>query len=182
MSQIIKPGLTGTLPPDVPLQFITDEGTSVPSSNTLYVLSATSTRPDTNGIITVSGAPGDPEILYVTLTNRITGEGVSSNGATVNLFTFSLDNSPRIYRFDILISGIDLATGDGVGYTMFSSAKTNGTTASVVATPFLDNDEDPSLVAASVDFISSGNNVILTATGVVGKNIGYRALANYVVT
>lgn len=182
MSQQQSFGLSGDLPPEIPLEFITDEGTSVPQANQLYVLGATSSRGNVNGIFTSSGEPSDPYILYVNLTNRVTGEGVSTNGDTINLFTFTLDNSPRTYRFDILITGIDLVTNDGVGYTMLASAKTDGTNASVVATPFLDNDEDPSLVAASVNFIASGNDVILTATGVAGQFIAYRALANFVMT
>lgn len=179
MSQFyLKSG--GDLPPEVPLEFVTDEGTSIPQNNTLYVLGGTSSRINTNGLFTESGAPDDPEVLYIFLTNRITGDAVSVNGDTVNLFTFTLENSPRSYRFNISITGIDAISNDVVGYTMFASAKTDGTTASLVATPFLDSDEDSSLIDASVDLISSGNDIILTATGVTGRTIIYRSLTTFV--
>ena len=51
----------------------------------------------------------------------------------------------------------------------------------MVATPFIDNDEDAALVTADIDLIASGNNVILRATGVTGLTITYKAVGLYVV-
>ena len=55
--------------------------------------------------------------------------------------------------------------------------------ATLIATPFIDTDEDsgaPSLTSALMDFVVSGNTVILRATGVADRTITYSAVGSYV--
>jgi hypothetical protein len=51
----------------------------------------------------------------------------------------------------------------------------------MVATPFIDNDEDASLITANIDLIASGNNVILRVSSAAGTTITYKAVGTYVV-
>lgn len=182
MSQITKPGSGGggTIPPEVPEQFVTDDGTAIPAANSLNVNGGTSSIDNTNGIETQAN-PNGGDNLDIVLTNRLTGSATSTNASVENLITFALGGTDASFRFNFLIAGRDTATNDSVGYTVFASAKTDGATASVVATPFTDNDEDPALLAATVNFVASANNVILQVTGVAGQTIAYKAVGSYVV-
>lgn len=180
MSQIFKSVAPGNLPPSVPTSFVTDDGAAVPAGNVLNVLGGTSNIDNPNGIETQAD-PDTGNNLQFVLTNRLTGTGSSANAAVTDLITFPLQGTAGVYRFEFKIAGRDTGTGDGVGYTMFASARTTGTAATVIATPFLDNDEDASLIMGSVDFVASGNDVIVQVTGVTGQTISYSAVGTYVV-
>lgn len=73
------------------------------------------------------------------------------------------------------------ATGDGLGYSVDATVKTDGATATLVASPFTDNDEDPSLLDAEITVVASGNSAVLQVTGVTGETIAYKAVGTYVV-
>ncbi len=169
-----------TPPPTVPTSFVTDDGTAIPALNILNVNGIDSTENNSNGIIT-RATPASGNVLQVVLTNRLAGTGTSTNASVLNLSTLTLGSSAGVYRFQFDISGRDTVSGDGIGYTVFASAKTNGVTGTIISTPFIDNDEDASLVAASADFVASGNTVILQVTGVAGRTINYSSVGSYVV-
>ena len=82
------------------------------------------------------------------------------------------------------MAGRDTGNGQGVGYSVQATARTTGAAATLIETPFVDSDEDsgaPSLNGAFMDFVVSGNNVILRATGVTARTITYSAVGTYVV-
>ena len=180
MSQFFVGIQSGAIPPSVPTSFITDNGTAIPAGNILNVNGIDSTEDNSNGIIT-RATPDSGNNLAVVLTNRIVGTGTSTNASVVNLATLALAASAKVYRFQFDVSGRDTTTGDGVGYTIYAYARTNGAAATIISTPFVDNDEDASLVLASADVVASGNSVILQVTGVAGLTINYSAVGTYVV-
>ncbi len=180
MSQFYQGVTAGALPPAVPTSFVTDDGTAIPALNILNVNGIDSTEDNSNGILT-RATPASGNVLQIILTNRLAGTGTSTNASVLNLSTLTLGSSAGVYRFQFYISGRDTVSGDGIGYTVFASAKTNGVTATIISTPFVDNDEDASLVAASADFVASGNTVILQVTGVAGRTINYSSVGTYVV-
>lgn len=112
--------------------------------------------------------------------NILTGSGTSTNGSTSNLVTFDLGNTGKVYRFYFMVAGRDVSNDDGIGYHILASAKTDGVTADTIATEFIDADEDASLMDAEIDFIVSGNNIIVQATGVAGKTINYMLTGSYI--
>jgi hypothetical protein len=180
MSQFFVGISAGSLPPSVPTSFVTDSGTVIPAANIVNFNGGSTSVDNSNGIQVIANADGSNNGVF-RLTNRLTGSGTSTNASVLSLNTFALGASAGVYRFEFIVSGRDVVSGDGIGYTVFSSAKTDGVTATVISTPFIDNDEDASLVAASADFIASGNNVILQVTGVSGRTINYKAVGTYVV-
>jgi hypothetical protein len=158
--------------PQIPTQFVGNVGVAIPIGNVLEILGDVD-----QGLTTIASG----NTVEITFTNRLQGIATSINGSTEDLITFTLQATPGSYRFDFQITGRDTTTNDALGYTMFCSARTDGITATVVATPFTDTDEDSSLISASLAFVASGNDVIVQVTGVVGQTINYKCLGNYVV-
>jgi len=181
MSQIFKDGATGPVPPSVPQQFTADDATiAIPVANNLNVFSQDTIDNNDNGIQTTVIANGSAN-FYIELTNRLKGTGSATDSGVANLITFDLGASVAVYRFEFKVAGRDTVTGDGVGYTIDASAKTDGAASTIIKTPFIDADEDNSLVGALIDVIASGNNIIVQATGVAVQTITYNAVGTYTV-
>lgn len=188
MSQIFKASTGGSLPPTVATSYTTDvkdattagPGTAVPSANVLQLLGGSTTQDNVNGIRTDAN-PNNGNAVYTELTNRITGSGTSTNASTVNLATLALSGSAAVYRFRFDISGRDTGSGDGVGYELQGTVKTDGTTATLISLPYLDEDEDASLLTATVTLTVSGNSAIVQVVGVTGRTINYKLVGTYVV-
>lgn len=191
MSQVYKDLTSGPSPPAVPTSFTTDvrdntttgPGTAIPALNILQVLGRDTTQNNDNGIRT-DADPNNGNVLYVELTNRITGTGSTVGAVTADIITFDLGASTAVYRFNFLVSGRDTAgasVGQGVGYTIDGSARTSGVAATVISTPDIDADEDTAIMGSLISFIASGNNVIVRATGVAGETISFNAVGTYVV-
>lgn len=167
--------------PSVPTSFVTDSGTATPVANVLNVLGNDTTANNNNGIQTT----GSVNTVTVELTNRLQGSSTSVGAVTSDIITFTLSDSvPTVYRFGLMVTGIDTVTGDGVGYEVLATAKTDGAggaaVATIIASTSIDNDEDTSLVMVDMEFIASGNDVILRATGIAGSTINYSASGTYV--
>jgi hypothetical protein len=181
LSQIYKSLVSGPVPPAVPTQFTADDATiGVSVGNNFNLFSRDTTEDNDNGIRTTTDPNGSDD-HYTELTNRLFGTVSVTGAVTGNLITFALAGAAASYRFTFEVTGRDTTTGDAVGYSVFGSAKTDGATATIVATPFVDNDEDASLIGGSIDLVASGNSVILQPTGVAGQTITYKAVGTYVV-
>lgn len=174
MSQAGVLGTSGT--PSVATTFTTDSGNATPAANILNVLAADTIADNANGIQTT----GSGNTVTIQLTNRLQGSGSVTGAITGDIITFALGGSAAVYRFEIYVTGRDVATGDGVGYSLMGSARTDGAAATLIGSPFQDNDEDASLTAALMNLVVSGNNVILQATGVAAQTINYSAVCTYV--
>lgn len=165
MSQIYKSLTSGPVPPSVPTQFTTDDGSvAIPSANNLNVLSTEVTDNNINGIQTRAVAPNSPN-LFIELTNRLFG-GLSTIDATpTTIITFPLAATPAVYTFDGFISG--LYTGDlsGASYFFTVGARTDGATATVLGADFSTKFSDGLMDGTSVGVTQSGNNILFQVTG-----------------
>lgn len=111
---------------------------------------------------------------------EVTGQATSVNGSTEDIITVDLGGSAAVYRFEFSVVGRDTSTGDGVTYRVRGSMRTNGTTATEISTEVSNEAEDASLVAADIAFSASGNDAVLSVTGVAGQTITYNAVGSYV--
>lgn len=178
MSQAGPSTTGGVSPPSIPITFDADFGTATAAANILNVIGGSTSD---NNILGMQTTAAGNTVTYQ-LTNRLYNAApVNVTGAvTGDIITYGLGASAAVYRFRFDVTGRDTSTGDGVGYTLFGSARTDGAAATVIATPFVDNDEDASLLAASLTLVASGNSVILQATGVAGQTISFNAVGFYV--
>lgn len=179
MSQFYVNSAGSTPPPAVATSYTTDVNTpAIPALNVLIVVGNDTTDNDIDGIRT-DGSSGS-NTLTVQLTNRFYGTATSTNGSNADLITFALGASTAVYRFDFIVTGRETTTGQGVGYTLYSSFKTDGVTATIIQTPFIDADED--IAGAALTMTTDGaNNVILRATSSGATTIIYAAVGSYVV-
>lgn len=178
MSQYYRDAASGS--PSIPTQFTADDATiAVPVGNNLNLLARDTPENNDNGIQTTAD-PNGGDNLYIELTNRVYGTASVTGATTGDIITFDLGGDPAVYRFNLYVTGRDTGTGDGVGYTLLGSIKTDGASGTVIDTAFQDADEDTSLEPASMDFIASGNNLIIQATGVAGQTITYAAYGFYI--
>jgi len=110
----------------------------------------------------------------------VSGTVTTIDNATEDLITVALAATGTVYRFYFMITGRETSTNDGLGYHIFASARTDGATATLIQTEFIDADEDASLTAADIGLVASGNSMILQVTGVMGTTINYLATGNYI--
>jgi hypothetical protein len=162
--------------PSVPTSFVTDSGTATPAANSLSLLGDDTTDNDVDGIRTV----GSGSTLTVELTNRLYGTGTTVGATTADLITFDLGASAQVFVFKFSIVGRDTTSGDGVAYDLKGTLKTDGAAATIIDIPDINDDEDVSIIAASIAMVASGNNAIVRATGVAGCTISYAAKGEYI--
>lgn len=168
------------VPGNVAQSYVLDDGTAIPAAHVLNVNGGSTTDPSDNGILTRAN-PNLSNNAEILLTNRLHDTVTSTNGSVEDLITFDLGSDPACYRFNFIVAGRDTGTGDGVGYSVDATLKTDGATATIVAAPYTDNDEDASLLDAEITVVASGNNAVLRVTGVASQTIVYKAVGQYVV-
>lgn len=179
MSQIYKDGSTGPSPPEVATQFTADDATvAVPSSNNLNVFSRDTTDNNDEGIQTTTDANGS-ENHYTELTNRETATLTTSNATPTTLLTFAIPAvAGTYYAYGNVQAYTDVGPAGGA-YSFSGGYLTDGATATELGTEFHDTFQSVALLASDIDLSVSGNNIILTATGVAGLTINWNALFEY---
>lgn len=173
MSQV---DLGSSSTPSVPTSFVTDSGTATPAANVINILANDVTTDNANGIQT----DGSGSTVTINLTNRFNGTGSTVGAVTTDLITFDLGASVAVYAFRFQVASRDTTSGDGLGYNITSTFRTDGASATRINTPFSEEDEDASLTASSINMVASGNNAILRATGSAGITLSWGVVGEYV--
>lgn len=178
MSQFFIQASGSTPPPPGELTIVTDDGTAMSVGGIINFNAEYSSEDNVNRIVTRVDPNLSNNVLAV-LTNMLRGTGTTVNNGTADLVTFPLGATPSVFRFWFHIVGL-ANNGDGVGYLLEGSVKTDGATATIIQTQFLDDDEDNSLEPeCEMNIVVSGNNVIVRATGQTGFTISYTCLGQY---
>lgn len=171
MSQIYK---TVASTPSVATSYHTDDGDAVPAANILNILGQTGSG------ITTSGAGNTVTINFVA--SDVVGNVTTVGAQTLTLLSVPLGSSAGVYTVDIKIVAFCTAGPDannGNGYTVTGAVLTSGVTATKLGTEAIDEFEGIVAIVRPV-FTTSGNNAIITITGLAGDTINWRAEAEYI--
>ena len=128
-----------------------------------------------SGITTVGGT----NTLTVTLTNRKTGQVTTTDASTTNIISLALGAVESVYAITGYITPMiksGASTGDGASYYFDSAFRTDGATATKIASDENTTLEDVSLESASITLTVSGGNALLNVIGLAGTTINWDAI------
>lgn len=162
----------GPVPPEVPTSFVTDNGTAIPVANVLNVLGRDVNTNNDNGIQTTAD-PNGGDNLYVELTNRNTGTVTTTDATPTTLMSVSLGATPGVFIAEGNLLGYNTTDLAGGAYTFTGAAVTTGAAATEISVEEKDVFEQAAMAAADFDISVSGNNIVVTVTGIAGKTINW---------
>lgn len=157
-------GVSGSnLPVTVPTSFQTDSGTATPAANILNVLGGDNIGTEGSGNTVTVNFEYDCD------------QSTTTTDATPTVITcFNLGSTPAVYTFSMKVAAFAPSLGAGAGYTTSTAARTDGVTATLISTAELDPFEDAAFATADAVLGVSGNNIIVTVTGLAGTTINWR--------
>lgn len=124
---------------------------------------------DSNSSFSESGIKtvGTTNTLTVTLTNRVSGQVVTTNTTPTTIITFPLGAVAAVYSLEGFTTGKSVVSGDGASYFFYSCFKTDGVTATEIGTEYPTYFEDASFLSTGNTTVSaSGGNIIIQVTGI----------------
>lgn len=128
-----------------------------------------------SGIKTV----GTANTLTVTLTNRMTGQVTTTDATVTTIITLPLGVVSAVYSITgyytpIIKSGA--STGQGASYYFDSAFRTDGTTATEIASEYNTTLEDSSMALADIVVSASGGNALIRVKGLAATTINWDAI------
>lgn len=179
MSQIIKTLTSGgPIPPEIPTTFTTHSGSATPAANNLNVFTSSTgeTSNNTKGITTSASG----STVSTILTNRVQGQANTSDATPTTLYTFSMGATAGTYLFFTRVVAFNTTDNTSSGYASYRCVRTTGAAGTLIsAQSGLTAEEDATMNAASAVNSISGNDALLTVTGVAGKTIRWYALTEF---
>lgn len=186
MSQIYKPLTSGgPIPPTIPTEFETQDGSAIPAANILIVDAFDVTENNVNGIDTKGGvAAGDPpgtgatNEVSIYLTNRLQGSATTVSTGTADIITF-VPTVIGTYSMEFRVAAYNTTSLLGAGYSLFGAIRFDGANSNI-CDPFdaIDNEEG-TMGNTGLDIVVSGANVILRATGYLAQTINWSSVGLY---
>ncbi len=178
MSQIYKSSASGPVPPTVATTYVTNVNSpAVPAANVLNVLGG-QTLTDNNLGLQTDGSSGGNTVT-VQLTNRSTAVTITTDATPTTLLTLVLPATPGAYYVYGNVQAFTSTGPAGGGYSFSGGYLTDGATATELGTEYHDTFQSASLITSDIALSASGNNAILTVTGVVGLTIDWNALMEF---
>ena len=186
MSQIIKNLASGPVPPSVATSYTTDvrdntttsPGTAVPSGNVIQLLGRDTVQNNDNGIRT-DADPNNGNVIYVELTNQLTGSGTTTDNTLTTIATFNLGAVPGVYYIDGNIVGFDTTNTQGGAFPFEFAARTNGAAAFEIGSEFLNLFQEENFEFILVQVEISGNSVVVQVQGEAATTINWNCVLNY---
>lgn len=178
MSQVYKSLTSGPVPPAVATSYVTDVNSpAIPIANILDVFGSDTSTNNDNGLQT-DGSSGS-NILTVQLTNRQTGTVTTTNATLTTIITFSLGATPGTFYLFGNIQAFNSSGPAGGAYSFSGGYRTDGATATEIATEFHDQFEDVALVTTDIFLNTSGNNVLVQVQGVAATTINWNSIIEF---
>ena len=133
---------------------------------------------NTSGAIAV-GTPAS-NIINTYLTNRIQGSLTTTDATPTNIYTFDMGATAGVYLFRTRVVGYNTSTLETFAGASFRAVKTDGATGTLVDanTGFIVEENAMSFVDVVNNI--SGNDAIITITGIAGETINWYALTEYI--
>lgn len=175
MSQFFLGSSNSNVPPHVATSYVEDSGSAVPSANILNILTNETNVNNDHGIL--STGSGNTVTIY--LTNRITGAVTTTDATPTNVVSVSLGATPGTYVVEGSLIAYDVTDAAGGAYTYVGAAVTNGITGVEINSEIRNIFEQAALTTADFSFSVSGNNALVTVTGIAGKTIDWSCLFVY---
>ncbi len=165
---------SGTIPPEVPESFNTDNGVAVPVANELNVLGGAG--------ITTSAEPPGSDNLIISLQNSSNDTGQTIGATDLDITTIALP-SVGTYTLEVRVAVWKISGGtgqSGAAIAINGGVRTNGVTATLIrdSDGFFHNDAE--LDGIDVNIIASGNNAIIRCSGIAGFTLNWGAFSVYV--
>lgn len=181
MSQFYQGVVAGNLPPTVPTSFVTDNGTVIPSANTVNVNGGQTTANFPNGIEVIANPTGSNNEV-IQLTNRIPGSATTSDGLgqTQTLYTFPLGAVAGTYLFTSQLVAFDKTDSLSAGLATYHVVRTTGAVGVLIGSSIPLTASEGILNGVVISISPVANNFVVTVTGLAGKTIDYYVLTTYI--
>jgi hypothetical protein len=178
MSQFFIDASAIAPPPVVATSFVTDVNSpAIPAANILNEIGGNTTANADFGIRT-DGSSGS-NTLTIQLTNRQTATVTTADATPTTLMTFALPAVAGTYYVYGNVQAFTSTGPAGGAYSFSGGYITTGAAATELGTEFHDTFQSAALLTSDIALSASGNNAILTVTGVAGLTINWNALLEF---
>lgn len=174
MSQagVLVPGGT----PHIATQYVEDDGSiAIPAGNILNVLSNETSQNNDHGIQT----RGSGNTVTIYLTNRITGTVTTANATPTTAVTLALGATPAVFVIEGNTTAFDATDVAGGSYTFAGAARTDGASATLFGSEFINQFEEAAMGPSNVVLTSSGNSILVQVVGIAATTIRWSTILTY---
>lgn len=146
-----------------------------PTAGNLNLNVGQSNTNNDDGINIVGSSP----TITINLTNRNSGTVTTTDATPTTLLSVALGSGAGTYIAEgnvIAFNTTDTASG---AYTFRGAARSDTVTATELAIEGVDAWEEASMEDGDIEVAVSGNNLVVTVTGIAGRTINWNGFFNY---
>ena len=179
MSQFYKGVTAGDLPPSVILMINTDvDGPAVAVDNELDLFGRDTNTNNDNGIQTANDPDGS-DIVYVELTNRNTATVTTTDATPTTLLTIPLGAGDGTYLGEGNLVVYNVTSDLSAGYTFVGVARSSAGVSTEIGFELKNIWEEGAMSGCDFSVSTSGNNIVITVTGLAGATLNWSGLNTY---
>lgn len=170
-------GGSGPTPPDVPTDFVTDNGSAIPALNILNVNGVDSSENNVNGILTRAN-PDLSNNLQIVVSNRLQGTANTVGATTSAMITF-IPTVIGTYAIEVRIAAYNETASLGGGYSIFGTVRFDGVNSNLCGTPDKIVNEEGAMSSANATMTVVGANILINGEGYAAQDINWSAVGLY---